>query len=131
MIESSGVIIVHNNKILLARRNCVPFYGMWEFPGGRKERGESFEDCARREIREELGIDIKIEKLLCERKSKHPQHGLTKNQYFVATPISLDIKINSEVMEYKFVDLSKLPNNIAPAHKLVIEECIHEEDLFH
>ncbi len=52
-------IIEHNQKVLCAQRSGSmkhPF--KWEFPGGKVEENESFETCLKREIKEELGIEI-------------------------------------------------------------------------
>src|SRR4051812_30112660 len=52
-------LIIDGSKILIARRKKNDsFGGFWEFPGGKCEIGESTSDCVRREIREELGIEV-------------------------------------------------------------------------
>lgn len=53
-----GVMIFKDGKILLARRRGSHGAGEYAFPGGHLEYMESFEDCARRETREECGIEI-------------------------------------------------------------------------
>lgn len=53
-----GVIICQNNQVLLGKRKSAHGEGSWAFPGGHLEFGESWEDCARRETIEEIGVDI-------------------------------------------------------------------------
>ena len=54
---------------------------MWEFPGGKIEPGESRESALKREIQEELGIDITIDKLLCTTDYDYPSFHLTMHCY--------------------------------------------------
>jgi A/G-specific adenine glycosylase len=50
-----------DGRILIARRPPQSMLGgLWEFPGGKREPGESLRECLRREIREELGIEIEV-----------------------------------------------------------------------
>jgi mutator protein MutT len=52
-------VIHQNGKILICRRKQNSRYGLkWEFPGGKLEAGESILDCLRRELREELSIEV-------------------------------------------------------------------------
>lgn len=49
------------SEILIDRRRKEGLLGgLWEFPGGKIEPGETIEDCIKREIREELGIEIEV-----------------------------------------------------------------------
>ncbi|TLY30105.1 MAG: NUDIX domain-containing protein, partial [Nitrospirae bacterium] len=58
-IQVAAGLILHEGRYLIAQRKVgVHLGGLWEFPGGKCEPGESLEDCLRRELREELGIEI-------------------------------------------------------------------------
>jgi mutator protein MutT len=64
-INVSAALIFQNGNILITKR--LPGYhlaGLWEFPGGKQEPGESLEECLEREIKEELDIEIRAEKLI-------------------------------------------------------------------
>jgi 8-oxo-dGTP diphosphatase len=63
-INVTAAIISRDGLILITKR--LPGYhlaGLWEFPGGKQEPGESLEECLKREIQEELDIKIHVEKL--------------------------------------------------------------------
>jgi 8-oxo-dGTP diphosphatase len=58
--------LIHNDgdgKILLIKRRFEPNKGRWALPGGLLETGESLAEAARREVREELGVEVEIEEL--------------------------------------------------------------------
>ena len=62
-IEVSAAVILRDGKYLIARRAAGKRCGLlWEFPGGKREPGESGEACVERECAEELGITLRAEK---------------------------------------------------------------------
>lgn len=59
MIDVTAAVIVHRGRVLIARRHDhVHLGGLWEFPGGKVEPGETLAASLRREIREELGLEL-------------------------------------------------------------------------
>jgi len=64
-IRVVAAVIRHGDEILACRRRPgISSAGLWEFPGGKVEPGETPEDALAREIREELGIDIRVGALI-------------------------------------------------------------------
>jgi len=85
MAERVRTIIIKDNKIILLKR-VKPNETYWVFPGGGIEIGETKETALVREIKEELGLDIKVNKLFLERKSSKPgMEGIT--EYFFTADI--------------------------------------------
>ncbi len=61
MIRVTAAILVKNGKVFIAKRNSSDkLANKWEFPGGKVEAGETFEQCLRRELLEEFGIIAEI-----------------------------------------------------------------------
>jgi ADP-ribose pyrophosphatase YjhB (NUDIX family) len=60
-----GAVVLQQTRVLLQLRKRPPEAGFWSLPGGRVEFMELLEDALLRELREELGIDVEIEALLC------------------------------------------------------------------
>jgi mutator protein MutT len=63
-VEVAAGLIFRNGKLLIAQRHTSAHLGgLWEFPGGKREPDETFEECLARELREELGIEVEVGKL--------------------------------------------------------------------
>jgi len=61
---ATGVVVDHGGGLLLVRRNHEPMYGRWSFPSGYVDGGEQVEAAAAREVLEETGIEVRIDRLL-------------------------------------------------------------------
>lgn len=80
-IEVVAAILHRNGAYFATQRGYGEFEGMWEFPGGKIEFGETHDVALKREIQEELGIDIIIEKLLCTTEYDYPLFHLKLHCY--------------------------------------------------
>lgn len=73
----AAVIVNENGQILITQRNLKKVQGgLWEFPGGKIEPGESREEAIVREIKEELNVDIVIDKYISEREYSYPERTI-------------------------------------------------------
>jgi NADH pyrophosphatase NudC (nudix superfamily) len=61
----AGVVIKKDNKYLLVQEKKVSAYGLWNFPAGHVDIGESIEEAAIREAKEEVGYDVELVKKIC------------------------------------------------------------------
>src|ERR1700722_5920571 len=64
LVGVGALIHDEQGRVLLIKRKFEPNKGRWSLPGGLLETGEDPEDAARREVREELGLEAKVEGLL-------------------------------------------------------------------
>ena len=119
-ILTAGVcILVFNseNKVLMQLRTD---YNSWGFPGGSMELGESFEEVAKREIKEETNLEIDELKLIriLSGKETYREYPNGDKLYditaiFVVKKFHNDIKINdNESKELAWFDINDLPNNM-------------------
>jgi len=77
-----AAVIKKRGRILIARRKSTDrFGGQWEFPGGKLEAGETPEDCLRREMTEEFGIETRIGRFLGSVRSDLPGFAIELDAY--------------------------------------------------
>jgi mutator protein MutT len=88
IIEVSAALIFRDGKLLITQRNAdAHLGGLWEFPGGKREAGETFEQCLVREIREELGVEISVAELFEEISHTYPEKSV-RLKFFVCKLLS-------------------------------------------
>ena len=81
-----GVFIVKDGKVLFGHRLSKHGYGTWAPPGGKLEFGESWEDCARREVTEETGLEIANIRFLTTTNDVYQDEGV----HFVTILVACD-----------------------------------------
>ncbi|MBQ8122974.1 MAG: NUDIX hydrolase [Ruminococcus sp.] len=120
IMAGTGVILVNGkNEILLGRRTDN---GFWDYPGGSMELGESFEDCARREVLEETGLTCgKLEFLMDVSGQESFYRYPNGDQVYIAGIVYLcrdftgQMKVQEEeVAEQRFFPIDRLPENLVP-----------------
>jgi len=109
--DVSAGIIWYDDYIIISKRKASGMLGgLWEFPGGKIEKKETPEQCLKREVKEEININIKINKFLGKIKHEYSHFSITLNA-FECTYVSGTIKAIecSEVRKIKLNDISKYP----------------------
>lgn len=89
-------LIKKNNRIFVAQRDYGEFKGLYEFPGGKIEEGETPEEAIIREIKEELETTIKVEKFLLNEVYEYPSFILDMDAFLV-TPIEGNLTIEKGI----------------------------------
>ncbi|PZO29339.1 MAG: DNA mismatch repair protein MutT [Flavobacteriaceae bacterium] len=127
MINVTCAIVYFNDKILVTQRSekmKLPL--KWEFPGGKLEDGEGEINCIKREIKEELNIEIDVISQLSNSVFDYETFKINLIP-FIANYVSGEI-ILSEHKDYKLLDKSELLNlDWAEADLPVVEEFLKLE----
>jgi 8-oxo-dGTP diphosphatase len=120
----TAAIIEKKGKILIAKRKKGwRFAGKWEFPGGKIEPNETPEECLRRELREELGIEAKIGEFFCSSTYAY-SHATVELLVYHASHISGEFELHDHE-EIRWVSRQQLLQYDFPeADNLVIERLI-------
>lgn len=110
-------VIKRNDKYLLGKRPPDGLLGgLWEFPGGKVKPGESHEQAIRREVQEELGIDVAVGGLIACVRHAYSHFKVTLNVYR-CTPLPGKPKPHAHT-ELKWVPKSDLANYAFPKANL-------------
>lgn len=122
-------VILENEQgeVVLAQRARDPGKGEWDLPGGFIEPGEEADIAAKREINEELGVELTDLKLLCTHPDTYLYQGLNidlMNIFFVGKIGSGELKPADDVADFKFVSKQDLLNHKlwCPSLKLAVED---------
>jgi 8-oxo-dGTP diphosphatase len=116
-----GVAVIwdRSGQILIDRRKIGgTMGGLWEFPGGKIETGETVEQCIVREIREELAIEITVGEHLISIKHTYPTFQLTLIVHHCQHISGIPQPIESE--EIRWVKVNDLDNYQFPAANTAI-----------
>jgi A/G-specific adenine glycosylase len=80
--DVSAAVVAKDGRILVTQRLHDDFLGgLWEFPGGKREEGESMEACLARELEEELGIEVEVKQRLSRFQHAYTHFRITLHAY--------------------------------------------------
>lgn len=122
----SRALVVRDQKVLLVR---LTYYPGWFLPGGGVDRGESFEAAARRELREECGIEAKDASLfgiyIKKNEGKIDHVAVYSVLDFQGEACAAD---PAEIQAVEFFDVASLLAELLPGHRRRIEEFFGRRD---
>jgi mutator protein MutT len=126
-IDVAAGLVFRDGKLLIAlRHDDAHLGGLWEFPGGKREREESFEECLVRELREELGIEVEIRDLIETDTHAYPERTVRLKFFRCAWKANEPQTLGCAA--FKWVSAQELKDFEFPAADAVLLERLCQEE---
>jgi ADP-ribose pyrophosphatase YjhB (NUDIX family) len=125
IIIASGPVIIENGKVLLNKHGDD---GFWKFVGGRVEDySVSLEETAKREVMEEMGLEVELVRPLKPMLIEMPDKIVVLIHYLAER--KGEIEPGEDILEWNWFDIRKLPDDVAPNIKPVIDEYVKDKNI--
>jgi mutator protein MutT len=123
-------VILKNKMILIAQRNSKDKYAFkWEFPGGKIEEGENPCNCLRRELMEELSIDVEVGRQIIKVNYSYPEFDINMICYMINSFNGEPKNIVHEKIVWEYIDRLK-EYDFLPADIPLVDLLINDKKLF-
>jgi len=119
---AAGILRDSAGRILITERRCDgPFDGLWEFPGGKIHAGESPAEALRRELAEELGIEVTVSRPYMDLHHEYPDRAVDLEFFLVTDWQGEPVGLESQGLRWVSpADLD--PDVLLPADAPVLRE---------
>lgn len=109
----SAILVEHNGKYLLGKRNKKNYLNFWVIPGGKVEWGESLEQAGVRELKEETNLDVEIVKFIGWKEIINIKDDYHRYVFFFLGKLKneqINIKPTDDISEVRFFSADEIKN---------------------
>ncbi len=122
-VPATAVVVFNErNELLLVRRAVEPGKGKWCLPGGFQEMGETPEQCALRELKEETGLDGRVQELIALEMGLNPSAGRCWSPATASPACGGELQAGDDAMAAAYFPLDGLPELAFQSHARIIEQ---------